>query len=68
MYKRDSVEKWDFMAEDERASSNKTTGGMTLPDTEVVERAVKRTFTAEYKQRILREADRCKPGELGALP
>lgn len=55
------------MEKDELASSNKTTGGVTPADTEVIERAVKRTFTAEYKQRILREADHCRPGELGAL-
>jgi transposase-like protein len=31
-------------------------------------RAQRRTFTAQYKRRILREAERCtKPGELGAL-
>jgi transposase len=36
--------------------------------TEVEARAQRRSFTAEYKRRILREADRCtKPGELGAL-
>ena len=36
--------------------------------TEVPEKARRRRFTAEYKQRILREADACtKPGELGAL-
>lgn len=34
---------------------------------EVVARAERRTFTAEYKERILREASQCKPGELGAL-
>lgn len=39
----------------------------TPPDPEVVERPIKRTFTAAYKQRILREADQCQPGELGAL-
>jgi transposase len=38
------------------------------PPTEVEPRAQRRSFTAEYKRRILREADRCtKPGELGAL-
>lgn len=37
------------------------------PDPEVAERPVRRRFTAEYKQRILREADQCGPGELGAL-
>ena len=37
-------------------------------ETEVTQRAKRRTFTAEYKRRILREADACsKPGELGAL-
>lgn len=38
------------------------------PDPEVAERAKRRRFTAEYKLRILREADACKGhGELGAL-
>ena len=37
-------------------------------DVEVVAKAERRRFTAEYKQRIVREADRCtKPGEIGAL-
>jgi transposase-like protein len=37
-------------------------------DTEVRARAKRRRFTAEYKTRVLREADGCrKPGELGAL-
>ena len=34
---------------------------------EVITRPVRRRFTAEYKLRILQEADRCAPGELGAL-
>jgi transposase-like protein len=34
----------------------------------VRERPVRRTFTAEYKRRVLEEADRCaEPGQLGAL-
>src|SRR3989304_3703934 len=41
---------------------------METPDTEVPAKARRRRFTAEYKQRILREAERCrKPGEIGAL-
>lgn len=37
-------------------------------DPEVTERAKRRRFTAEYKLRILREADACKgDGDLGAL-
>ena len=34
---------------------------------EVIARPVRRRFTAEHKLRILQEADRCAPGELGAL-
>ena len=37
------------------------------PNPEVVERARRRQFTAAYKVRILREADACAPGQLGAL-
>lgn len=39
------------------------------PDPEVVAKAKRRTFTAEYKQRILQEADRAAttPGGVGAL-
>ena len=36
--------------------------------TEVTEKAKRRAFTAEYKRRIVKEADACKgPGEIGAL-
>jgi len=35
---------------------------------EVSEKAKRRRFTAEYKARVLREAERCKsPGQVGAL-
>ncbi len=38
------------------------------PDPEVPEKPIRRRFTAEYKLRILRDADRCtKAGEIGAL-
>jgi transposase len=38
------------------------------PDPELVERARRRRFTAEYKLQILQQADACsKPGEIGAL-
>jgi transposase-like protein len=37
-------------------------------ETEVVAKARRRRFTAEYKRRIVREADRCTtPGAIGAL-
>ena len=39
-----------------------------VPDPEVVPKAERRRFTAEYKLRILAEADACKErGEIGAL-
>ena len=38
------------------------------PDPELVEKANRRRFTAEYKLRVVREADACfRPGEIGAL-
>ncbi len=38
------------------------------PDPEVSERAARRRFTAEYKLRVLRDADACAgPGEVGAV-
>src|SRR3954451_3264240 len=39
-----------------------------VPDPELVERAKRRRFTAEYKLRILRQAEACtRAGEIGAL-
>jgi transposase len=39
-----------------------------VPDPELVERPSRRRFSAEYKLRILHEADACtRPGEVGAL-
>ncbi len=43
-----------------------------LPDPQItpeasLERRTRRVFTAEYKLRILAQADHCKHGELGAL-
>ncbi len=44
------------------------TNGSKPADLEVVERAVRRRFTPQYKLKILREAERCStPGEVGAL-
>ena len=39
-----------------------------IPDPEVVIKPKRRQFTAEYKRRVLQEADACtQPGEIGAL-
>jgi transposase len=41
---------------------------MIVPDPEVAAKGKRRRFTAEYKRRILAEADRCsKTGDIGAL-
>lgn len=41
---------------------------MRPPDPEFPERARRRSFTAEYRMRIVREADACtEPGQIGAL-
>lgn len=37
------------------------------PDPQVQPRPTRRTFSAQYKQRILAEVDQCQRGELGAL-
>ena len=46
----------------------RVTSRNTRPDPEVVERAKRRRFTAQYKLRILEEAKACQaPSEVGAL-
>ena len=39
----------------------------STPATEVMETIPRRSFSAEYKQRILLEADACAYGQLGAM-
>ena len=39
----------------------------TAPDAEVSDKPKRRRFTAEYKRKFLKQADACRPGELGAL-
>src|SRR5437016_516099 len=47
---------------------SESAGGRAGPDPELVERPLRRRFTAEYKLRILREVEACtRPGEIGAL-
>jgi transposase len=48
--------------------SRNETAQMGIPDPEVVPTAKRRRFGAQYKLRILEEADTCtEPGEIGAL-
>jgi transposase-like protein len=51
-----------------RNGSSESETEWEVPDPEVVVGAKRRRFTAEYKARILREAERCtRSGEIGAL-
>jgi len=51
-----------------RASGVSASGAGAVPDPEVAEKPKRRRFSAEYRLRIVREADACKePGEIGAL-
>src|SRR5216684_7995526 len=58
---------------DERSEAARSGGSSTGeraadPDPEVAAKPQRRRFTAEYRLRILKQADACKkPGELGAL-
>ena len=54
----------------EKSMQSKLNGQLKVevPDSEVVPQAKRRQFSAEYKVRIVEEADRCQsPGEIGAL-
>jgi transposase len=56
-------------SEDERRAAGTGLGTADRPNPEVVARAKRRSFTAEYKQRILASADKAKEesGGIGAL-
>jgi transposase-like protein len=52
------------------AHTTPSNGSLPAPagaGSEVVARPTRRRFTAEYKLRVLQEAERCTSGELGAL-
>jgi transposase-like protein len=56
-------------SEPERSGSPGVARPDPVPDPEVPEKATRRRFTAQYKLRILKQADACKgkPGALGKL-
>ncbi len=61
-----------FLAAAERAEERSDEAGSAAaaaaPDAEVAAKPKRRQFTAEYRLRILEEADRCtEPGEVGQL-
>ena len=50
------------------ASSGTAVLGTKPPEVEVLAKATRRRFSAEYKLQVLREAEACtQPGEIGAL-
>lgn len=52
----------------ERIRNQPMNGDQPRPDPEVETKPQRRTFTADYKRRILAEVDACtEPGEIGAL-
>lgn len=54
-----------FLVDDD---SEPTAGDQLRPDPQVKQQPVRRRFRAEYKLRILEEADKCiTPGQIGAL-
>ena len=56
------------MSHNETPQLKSGNGQISTPDPEVVPKAERRRFSAEYKRRILREAEACtQPGEVGAL-
>jgi transposase-like protein len=70
LLEKESLKKDTAETEGARRASGVTAGGGVagLPDPEVVEKPKRRRFSAEYRLRIVREADACKePGEIGAL-
>jgi transposase len=77
MKKAETVEKTGLMSQERsegqiQPAAASEAGSPSLrvaPDPEVAERPVRRRFTAEYKLKIVEEADRLKetPGAIGAL-
>jgi transposase-like protein len=53
---------------EERSDEAPSAGANAAPDPEVVAKPKRRRFTAEYRLRIVEEADRCtEPGDVGRL-
>ena len=56
------------MSHEQKAEQQQTELESKIPDPEVVPKAKRRKFTAEYKLRIVKEADTCTEiGQVGAL-
>ena len=63
-----AVSRFAERAVGERSESAGASAAPSVPDPELIERPRRRRFSAEYKLRVLREADACsRPGEVGEL-
>ena len=49
------------------ASHHNGASASDVPNPEVVEKAQRRIYTAEYKLRVLQETDTCSEGQIGAI-
>ena len=49
------------------SSRNNSSKSSDVPNSEVLEKAQRRIYTAEYKLRILQETDSCSEGQIGAI-
>jgi transposase len=49
------------------SSANNGSQRPSVPNPEVLEKAQRRIYTAEYKLRILQETDTCSEGQIGAV-
>jgi transposase len=63
----DSERRGAERSEAPRSGEASNTEREPVPDPQVATKATRRQFTSEFKLQVLREADQCGPGELGAL-
>jgi transposase-like protein len=58
---------WSDLPTHRTESNGNAADAQSEPETEVVERAVRRTFTAAYKSRILRELEAAPAGKVASI-
>jgi transposase-like protein len=63
----DSERRGAERSEAPRSGEPEELASQPVPDPQVAAKATRRRFTGEFKLQVLREADECGPGELGAL-
>ena len=49
------------------SSNNNGSQAAGVPNPEVLEKAQRRIYSAEYKLRVLQETDTCSEGQIGAI-